>query len=606
VLPFEASRRLTGANRFFAGPGAQLETSGVPVSDALLAAWRSRAVRARTHLGWGDAAGDTASAARPGVAARVHAGGASLALAAPADALFTATEVNEWALCAALCALDGARWGALEAQLAAAALEDAADAATFLPPVLEERAALARFERLAGREARPPLRALLTAAAARGLPYVLDDEIVTLGGGMGGRDFALSALPAVKEIPWQALHGIPTALVTGSNGKTTTVRLIAACAEAFGWRPADYCCTDGVFAGAEQLLSGDYSGPEGTRRVLRERSARAAVIETARGGILRRGIALSRAQVAVVTNVSADHFGEYGIDDLEGLADVKLSVAGVLGKDGVLVLNAGDAQLARGASGLAARFGHSPALAWFALDADLPALSTHRASGGATCGMRAGRLVLHQRGAEHDLGEVAGMPLAVGGSATYNIENLCGAALAAAALGIRTATIAGVLAHFGSSIADNFGRLMRFERAGVQILVDYAHNPEGLRGLLSVAQHLRGERGRLGLLLGHAGNRQDAELEALAAAAAEFRPALVVVKENEAHLRGRAPGEVPRLIHAALLRAGIAASALQMRMSELEAVHAALAWAHCGDVLALPVHSAAARAAVVALLSDSQ
>jgi len=606
VLPFEASRRLTGANRFFAGPGAQLETSGVPVSDALLAAWRSRAVRARTHLGWGDAAGDTASAARPGVAARVHAGGASLALAAPADALFTATEVNEWALCAALCALDGARWGGLEAQLAAAALEDAADAATFLPPVLEERAALARFERLAGREARPPLRSLLTAAAARGLPYVLDDEIVTLGGGMGGRDFALSALPAVKEIPWQALHGIPTALVTGSNGKTTTVRLIAACAEAFGWRPADYCCTDGVFAGAEQLLSGDYSGPEGTRRVLRERSARAAVIETARGGILRRGIALSRAQVAVVTNVSADHFGEYGIDDLEGLADVKLSVAGVLGKDGVLVLNAGDAQLARGASGLAARFGHSPALAWFALDADLPALSTHRASGGATCGMRAGRLVLHQRGAEHDLGEVAGMPLAVGGSATYNIENLCGAALAAAALGIRTATIAGVLAHFGSSIADNFGRLMRFERAGVQILVDYAHNPEGLRGLLSVAQHLRGERGRLGLLLGHAGNRQDAELEALAAAAAEFRPALVVVKENEAHLRGRAPGEVPRLIHAALLRAGIAASALQMRMSELEAVHAALAWAHCGDVLALPVHSAAARAAVVALLSDSQ
>jgi UDP-N-acetylmuramyl tripeptide synthase len=606
VLPFEASRRLTGANLFFAGLGAQLETSGVPVSDALLAAWRSRAVRARTHLGWDDEAGDTAAAARSSVAARVHAGGASLALAAPADALFTATEVNEWALCAALCALDGARWGGLEAQLVAAALEDAADAATFIPPVLDERAALARFERLAEREARAPLRALLTAAAVRGLPYVLDDEIVTLGGGMGGRDFALSALPAVKEIPWQALHGIPTALVTGSNGKTTTVRLIAACAEAFGWRPADYCCTDGVFVGAEQLLSGDYSGPEGTRRVLRERSARAAVLETARGGILRRGIALSRAQVAVVTNVSADHFGEYGIDDLEGLADVKLSVAGVLGMDGVLVLNAGDPQLARRASGLAARFGHSPALAWFALDADLPALSTHRASGGATCGMRAGRLVLHQRGAEHDLGEVAGMPLAVGGSATYNIENLCGAALAAAALGIPTPTIACVLAHFGSSIGDNFGRLMRFERAGVQILVDYAHNPEGLRGLLSVAQHLRGERGRLGLLLGHAGNRQDAELEALAAAAAEFRPALVVVKENEAHLRGRAPGEVPRLIHAALLRAGIAASALQMRMSELEAVHAALAWARCGDVLALPVHSAAARAAVVALLSDSQ
>jgi len=595
VLPFEASRRLTGANLFFAVPGVQLETCGVPVNDALLDAWRARVARARAYLGWD---------AQPGFAARVHAGGASLALAAPSDALFTATEVNEWALCAALCALDGVRWSGLEAQLAAAALEDAADAASFIPPVLEERAALSRFERLAAREARPQLRALLAAASVHGLPYVLDDEVLTLGAGVGGRDFALSALPAVEEVPWQALRGLPTALVTGSNGKTTTVRLIAACAEAFGWRPAAYCCTDGVFAGAQVLASGDYSGPEGARRVVRERTARAAVIETARGGILRRGIAVSGAQVALVTNVSADHFGEYGIDDLEALTDVKLSVAGALSDEGTLVLNADDAQLARRAAGLAGRFGHDPARGWFALDADLPALCAHRARGGATCGVRVGRLVLHRGSAQHDLGEIASMPLTAGGSATYNIANLAGAALAAAALGIPPATIAGVFARFGSSVADNFGRLMHFERAGVRILVDYAHNPEGLKGLLRVAEHLRGGSGRLGLLLGHAGNRQDAELEALAAAAAEFHPSLTVIKENEAHLRGRPPGEVPRLIHAALLRAGIDAASLQVRMSELEAVQAALEWAQPGDVLAMPVHSAAARAAVVTLLSD--
>ncbi len=159
--------------------------------------------------------------------------------------------------------------------------------------------------------------------------------------------------------------------------------------------------------------------------------------------------------------------------------------------------------------------------------------------------------------------------------------------------------------RFGANIEDNFGRLMRFERSGVRILVDYAHNPEGLRGLLKVAEHLRGGRGRLGLLLGHAGNRQDTELEALAAAAAESHPALIVVKENEGHLRGRAPGEVPRLLHAALLRAGMAPATLQMRMSELAAVRAALEWARPGDVLALPVHAAAARSAVLALLSDS-
>ena len=596
MLPFEASRRLTGANLFFAGSGAQLETTGVLPDAALLDAWRARAARARAHLGW------DASGACPAVVARVHASGASLALAAPIDALYTATEVNEWALCAALIERDDAAWRGLEEALVAAALEDAADGEGFIAPVLEERAALARFERLAAREARPQLRALLAVARERGLPHVLDDEVLTLGAGAGGRDFALATLPAVAEVPWETLHDVPTALITGSNGKTTTVRLIAACVEAGGWRPSAYCCTDGVFLGAQIRVSGDYSGPEGARRVMRERAGRGAVIETARGGILRRGIAVAQAQVAVVTNVSADHFGEYGIDDLEGLADVKLSVAGVVSRAGLLVLNADDVQLARRAPGLAQRFGRSPTIGWFALDADLPALRAHRERGGATCGVRAGRLTLDHGGAQHDLGAVAAMPLTVGGSASYNIANLAGAALAAAALGVPPATIAAVLAHFGASLTDNFGRLMRFERAGVRILVDYAHNPEGLRGLLKVAEHLRAGHGRLGLLLGHAGNRQDAELETLAATAAEFQPALIVVKENEAHLRGRAPGEVPRLINAALLRAGVARSALQMRMSELEAVHAALAWAQPGDVLALPVHAPAARAAVVALL----
>ena len=562
-----------------------------------------RAERARARLGWDPPGGPEGNL--PGVVARVHARGASLALAAPVDALFVATEVNEWALCAALLAQDPQRWGTLETALAAAALEDAADSAAVILPVLEESAAFERFGLLAGREARPDVRALLAAAAAHGLPYVLDDDTLTLGAGAGGRDFALTSLPQPADVPWDELHDIPTALVTGSNGKTTTVRLLAACALSAGWLPA-YCCTDGVFLAAQLLESGDYSGPLGARRVMRERTARAAVIETARGGILRRGIAVSRADVALVTNVSADHFGEYGIDDLEGLTDVKLSVAGVLGEEGTLVLNADDAQLARRAGALAARFGHSPTLRWFALDADRPALGAHRARGGATCGARAGRLVLHVEGAEHDLGEVASMPLTVGGSATYNLANLAAAALAASALGISPAVIAGVFARFGSSMADNFGRLMRFERAGVRILVDYAHNPEGLRGLLRVAEHVRGGSGRLGLLLGHAGNRQDAELEALAATAAEFHPSLIVVKENEAHLRGRPPGEVPRLIHAALLRAGIASSSLEMRMSELEAVHAALEWARPGDVLALPVHSAAARAAVVTLLSESR
>lgn len=595
MLPFEASRRLLGPNLFFAGCGAQLETCGITADATLLAGWRARVARARAHLGW--------AAAAP--VARLHAHGASLALPAPLDGLFVATEINEWALCAALLAQDAQRWSALEAELRQEARGEGVEEPDPLDvPQLDEARALERFQQLAQREARPQLHALLTAAGACALPHVQDDELLTLGAAAGGQDFSLDALPPVSAVPWDVLYDVPTAVITGSNGKTTSVRLLAACAQAHRWSCA-YCCTDGVFLDGERLAAGDYSGPDGARRVLRTRSATAAVVESARGGILRRGLALSQARVALVTNVSSDHFGEFGIDDLEALADVKLTVGALVAATGLLVLNADDARLLARAPQLAARFGRAPTLGWFALDADHAALRAHRLQGGATCGVRGGSLLLEQAGARHDLGPVIAMPLSVDGSATYNIANLAGAALAAAALGIPAPVIARVYAHFGSQPADNLGRLMRFERDGVQIIVDYAHNEDGLRGLLRVAQHLMPSGGRLGMMLGHAGNRRDADIEALALVAAQFRPELVVIKENEAQLRGRPPGQIPRVLLNALQRAGLPRASLPLCDSELAAARHALAWARRGDVLALPVHSAAARDALLALLQGA-
>jgi len=201
---------------------------------------------------------------------------------------------------------------------------------------------------------------------------------------------------------------------------------------------------------------------------------------------------------------------------------------------------------------------------------------------------------------------VASMPLSVDAVASYNVANLAGAALAAVALGVAPDTIAEVFARFGADHNDNPGRMMRFEAGAATVLIDYAHNPDGLRGFLTVADQLRGGAGRLGLLLGHAGNRKDGDIEELARTAAEFRPALIVVKEDEAHLRGRAPGEIPRLIRAELLRLGFAESDLPVRNSEVEAARYALDWARPGDVLALPLHSPSARAAVVAMLESSK
>jgi cyanophycin synthetase len=573
-----------------------LEAVGVVVDDPLIAAWRLRIEQAGARLGWG----------RPQTIVRRHATGASLAISAPCDQLFVATEVNEWALCAALMERDPVRWSNLEPALIAAAsngAENTANPAANVPPVIDESAALERFERIAALEANPALRALLAAAATRELPYVLDDTELTLGSGVSGQSFLLTALPPVAGVAWQTLRGIPTVLVTGSNGKTTTVRLLAACARANGWRAA-YNCTDGVFLDDEALALGDYSGPAGARRVLRESRAQAAILETARGGILRRGIAVSHADAAVITNVSSDHFGEYGIDDLEGLADVKFAVAAVVARQGSLVLNADDAKLRARADGFIGPFGDYSRLGWFALDADQETLREYRRRGSPTCGVRDGRLNLSCRGIDHDLGRVSDMPLSMDGIATYNVANMAGAALAAFRLGIAAATIAAVLGRFGARLADNPGRMMRFDARGATVLIDYAHNAEGLRGLLRVAEHLRSGNGRLGLLLGHAGNRTNGDIEELARVAAGFHPDLVVVKENEAQLRGRAAGEVPQIIRAELERLGFPESATPVRGSEVEAAQFAIDWSRPGDVLALPLHSAGARAAIVAMLQN--
>mgnify|MGYP005852114159 CR=1 FL=1 len=588
MLPFADSRRLTGPNPYFTETGAALEVIGVEVDGRLIEGWRRRASRAREHLGWTSPAEPTA------LHVRRHPGGASLALAAPVDQLYTATEVNEWALAATVLELDPDRWAGIEADLQEAASE------TPIPPVVAETDALRRFAGLAAGESRPALRALIAGARAAGVSHLLDADTLTLGLGCGGRSWPTDRLPPLADEPWRGRHDIPVAVVTGSNGKTTTTRLIAACLGEHGWT-AGYSCTDGLWIAGEAVDAGDYSGPIGARSVLREPRVEAAVLETARGGILRRGLALERAAAAVVTNISSDHFGEYGVHGLETLADVKLTVAGLVAWQGWLALNADDALLRAKAATLGDRFGRAPALAWFAREADHPLLRERRHDGGATCGLRGGRLVLHWAGAEHDLGAIAAMPLTLDGAADFNVSNLAAAALASAALGVAPCSIARAFARFGTLPLDNPGRLMRFERDGVSVLLDYAHNPASLRSLLEVAGKLRGG-GRVGMLLGHAGNRQDADFDRIARVAAEFGPDLVVVKEIESYLRGRAAGEVPALIRESLLRHGLPAARVELRMSELDAARRALEWARPGDVLVMLVHALEAREAVIGML----
>ena len=572
--PFEDSRRLTGANLYFDHAGAALETApGLAFDEGVLQRWQGNIDRVRVALGWPTGA----------VARRVHATGASLAFEAPADQLYTATEANEWALYVAL----GMRAGETPVDVDVSPRPHVAH--------FEDATALAQLRAMATAEARPELRELMQEAAARGIPAHADDEVLSMGEGEASQAWPVAALPARAGVPWHRLRAIPKAVVTGSNGKTTSVRLIAAMLRAHGLR-AGYSSTDGLFVDGARVEAGDYSGPVGARTVLRDARVQAAVLETARGGLLRRGLVASDARAAVVTNVAADHFGEYGIHDLDDVARVKLTVAKAVAADGLLVLNADDPTLVRHATGAA-----RTRIGWFALQ-----LADAQARGLPACGVRDGRLLLATTATQHDLGPVAAMPLTVGGAAQYNIANIAAAALAAHALGIEADTIAAVLAQFGRSNADNPGRLQRWQLGDVGVLLDYAHNADGLRGLLGVAAGLRGG-GRMGLLLGHAGNRLTADFHALADVAAQARPDRVWLKDiGGDYLRGRASGDVAAILRDALLAAGLPEAALPVCLDEARAAREALGWAQPGDLLVLPVHEPVRREAVVALLDRLQ
>jgi cyanophycin synthetase len=583
---FEDSRRLTGPNRWYANTAVVLTPlGGAAHQPAAHALWAQHVVHMARALAWPD----------PQPKAVEHAHEPSLAFAAPADVLFTATEVNEWAWERA-----AAGWGAPGFDLA----QDWGDAATTV------------FAARAQAERRPDLAVLQSAAATRGLPCLVDDELGSIGAGAGSRSWPLQALPALDAVPWSALHNIPTALVTGSNGKTTTVRLLAAMVHAAGHIPG-LCSTEGVVVDGLTVQMGDYAGPAGARAVLRHPAVQVALLETARGGILRRGLAVQRATVAVVTNVSADHLGEYGVASAADIAEVKLVVAhavnggaGLSGAGpsctgpsstspkqapGVLVLNAEDALL----MATAARLPHARSARWalFAQDHDHPTLAALRArpehTQGSTCGVRAGQLLLCAGGLEHDLGAVHRMPISLQGAARHNIENAAAAALAAHALGLPISAIQQALHSFGASPQDNPGRLELWHHHGATVLIDYAHNPDGLAQLLRVARSLKPQR--LGLLLGQAGNRSDAAISELAQVAASFQPDRVVIKELPLMLRGRSVAEVPALIERALLGQGVAAALVHHVADEAAAAMALLAWAQPGDVLVLPIHTAAVR-----------
>lgn len=334
---------------------------------------------------------------------------------------------------------------------------------------------------------------------------------------------------------------IPIVSVTGTNGKTTTVRMIAHMLELSGLRTG-MTSTEGVFVGGRLVHASDASGPRSAGMVLGDRSVEAAVLETARGGIVRRGLGYDRADVAVVTNITRDHLGVDDTESLEDLAHIKALVAEEIRRGGHLILNAEDPAAARLAERPAVRE-REPVLRYFALSPVAPLVTAHLREGGTAYFPEHGWLT-EARGERRTrvlpVEEVAG---AFAGHARHVIANALAALAAARALGMGVDVLAGALRSFEPHTR-NPGRGCVFQVGANPILVDYAHNPAAVAAMGAFVERRWGRPGVAAVTL--PGDRPDELVTETARALAGSFDRVVVYEDED--LRGRRSGEMTRLI----------------------------------------------------------
>jgi len=330
---------------------------------------------------------------------------------------------------------------------------------------------------------------------------------------------------------------IPLFAVTGTNGKTTTTRLLAHIAKTSGHTPG-YTTTDGIYINGYKIKSGDCSGPSSGRMVLKDPTVDFAVLETARGGLLRSGLCFDHCDVGIITNIAEDHLGLNDIDTIEQLTNVKAVIPRSVKKNGWAVLNAEDDNCLKIAGELDCN------IAYFGLDADddrVRKLINHDA---LVATVEGNYITIIYEGEKYRIEDIENIPLTDGGKAGFMVANILAASVAAFAWGFSSEQIREALLSFIPGHDMTPGRLNFFEFKNFKVLVDYAHNPHGLLALKDYLDNYNFKR-KIGIVAG-IGDRRDEDTIELARIAATMFDHIIIRQEHS--LRGRTEGEINALM----------------------------------------------------------
>ena len=366
---------------------------------------------------------------------------------------------------------------------------------------------------------------------------------------------------------------IPIIAVTGTNGKTTTTRLIAHIVKNNGYK-VGFTTSDGIYIQNHMMEKGDTTGPISAEYILKDPTVEFAVLETARGGILRSGLGFSRCDIAIITNIQEDHLGISDIHNLDDLARVKSTVVKSVKKDGWAILNAEDEHCLKIANDLGCN------VAYFSMDENNPKVKKFSKEGKIVAVYENGYITIKKGEWKIRVEKATHVPLTMGGKAKFMIANVLAATLAGYLHGFKTDDISLSLQTFIPNAAHTPGRMNIFEFKKFKVLIDFAHNPSGYRGIEDFLQSVDATK-KIGIIAG-IGDRRDEDIKECASIAARMFDHIIIRQEK--HLRGRSENQIIELIMEGIAESGRSVT-YEIINKEVEAIKHAIDNAEDGSFI---------------------